>query len=113
MEIQINTLQGLERMLDQDLSFELEIKRSVWNEYVRKHVVEELKKENGQFLREQLKRSVHQELQCWIDASMYKTIKEDPKYQALVTDIAKKLIRSEVEKLLEGQLHSIIDAQGE
>lgn len=113
MDIQINTLEGLERVIGQDQSFELEIKRSVWNEYVRKHIVEELKGNNSQPIREQLNRSVNSELQRWVDESLYKTIKENPNYQSLISDIARKLIRSEVEMLLKDQLDSIIETQAE
>lgn len=47
MEVQINSLAGLESVMGQDTSFDLKIKRSVWNEYAREHVVEELKGEHG------------------------------------------------------------------
>ena len=113
MEVQINSLPGLEKVIGDNQSFVLEIKRSVWNEYVHKHILEELKGEDGQRIVKELKGSILCELQHWANDNTYKAIKEDPRYQSLITDLARKLIRAEVEKLVEKDLCGLVESQGE
>ena len=91
--------------------FALEIKRSVWNENVHKQVLEQLKGDDRQRFLKELQGTVLNEVQHWTHDTPYMAIKDDPQFQALITNLAIELICAKVAKLIEEELGSLDESQ--
>ena len=71
MEIQISSLPEMERFMGDNPLFALDIKRSVWNENVYKHILEQLKGDDGQRFLKELQGTVLNEVQHWTHDTPY------------------------------------------
>ena len=111
MEIQISSLPEMERVMGGNPLFALDIKRSVWNEYVYKHILEQLKGDDRQRFLKELQGTVLNEVQHWTHDTPYMAIKDDPQFQALITNLAIELICAKVAKLIEEELGSLDESQ--
>ena len=111
MEIQISSLPEMERVMGDNPLFALEIKRSVWNENVHKQVLEQLKGDDRQRFLKELQGTVLNEVQHWTHDTPYMAIKDDPQFQALITNLAIELICAKVAKLIEEELGSLDESQ--
>ena len=111
MEIQISSLPEMESVMGDNPLFALEIKRSVWNENVHKQVLEQLKGDDRQRFLKELQGTVLNEVQHWTHDTPYMAIKDDPQFQALITNLAIELICAKVAKLIEEELGSLDESQ--
>ena len=111
MEIQISSLPEMESVMGDNPLFALEIKRSVWNENVHKQVLEQLKGDDRQRFLKELQGTVLNEVQHWTHDTPYMAIKDDPQFQALITNLAIELICAKVAKFIEEELGSLDESQ--